>query len=68
MVDFGQTSILKVVGNQILSGKMVSQASFESHSLKLDRFKNLICGFFQWSYSGLRDSNEACDTTFPVRI
>ena len=29
MVDFGQTSILKVVGNQILSGKMVSQAYFE---------------------------------------
>ena len=29
VVDFGQTSVLKVVEDQILSGKMVSQAYFE---------------------------------------
>ena len=65
IVDFGQTSVLKVVGNFILSGKVVWQPYFEWLSPEYRRFKNQI--FDRYNF-GLGDLNEACDTIFPLRI
>ena len=49
-MDFGQTSDLKVAEEQILSGKMVSQANFESLNPVYCCLRNQI---FNWSNFGL---------------
>ena len=72
MAELRQTYYLKLLGHQILCGKLVSQASFELRSPKLDRFKNLRnpqkSQIFNRSNFGMGHSNEACDTNFSHRI
>ena len=71
MAEFRQAYYLKVVWDQILCGKLVSHASFESRSPKFDRLKVWhfwwFLPFLNWAYFGLRGSNEACNTIFPLR-
>ena len=72
MAEFSQTIEMKLLEHQILCGKLALQALFDPSSQKKEHFKNRRNHqkrqIFNRSNFGLRGSNEAYNTIFPIRI